>query len=151
MILTSKKELAKPFNKHCINTVDKIRGIKSKDIPQRGKTILEIVKTYENHPSILHIKNICLSSFYVKEKFCFYLVNKIELKKIIQRLNSIKATRIDTIPPKLIKVAVNFLTLLLTKSINSSIAQNIFLDLAKTSLVIPLDKGKPNKNDISNF
>ena len=59
MILTSKKELAKLFNKHCINTVDKIRGIKSKDIPQRDKTILEIVKSYENHPSILHIKNIC--------------------------------------------------------------------------------------------
>ena len=28
---------------------------------------------------------------------------------------------------------------------------NIFPDLAKTAIVVPLDKGKPNKNDISNF
>ena len=67
-------------------------------------------------------------------------------------LNSKKATGINTIPPELIKVAVDFfLTLLLTKSIHSSIEHNIFPDLAKTTLVVPLDKGKANKNDISNF
>ena len=47
------------------------------------------------------------------------------------------------------KVAV--LTLLSTKSISSSIEYNIFSDLAKTALVVPLDKGKPNKNDIGYF
>ena len=46
---------------------------------------------------------------------------------------------------------MDFLTSLLTISINSSIEHNIFPDLAKTALVVPLDKGKPNKNDISNF
>ena len=40
---------------------------------------------------------------------------------------------------------------LLTKSINSGIEHNIFPDLAKTAVVAPLDKGKPNKRDISNF
>ena len=95
--------------------------------------------------------NICSSSFHVKEKFRFHFVNEIEIKKLIQGLNPKKATGIDTIPPKLIKVAVEFLTPLLTKSINSSIEHNIFPDLAKTALVVPLDKGKPNKNDIANF
>ena len=47
------------------------------------------------------------------------------------------------------KVAV--FTLLSTKSISSSIEYNIFSDLAKTALVVPLDKGKPNKNDIGHF
>ena len=46
---------------------------------------------------------------------------------------------------------MEFLTPLLTKSINSSIEHNIFPDLAKTAPVFPLDKGKPNKNDIANF
>ena len=46
---------------------------------------------------------------------------------------------------------MEFLTPLLTKSINSSIEHNIFSDLAKTVLVVPLDKKKPNKNDIANF
>ena len=69
----------------------------------------------------------------------------------MQGLNLKKAAGIDTIPPKLIKLAVKFLAPLLTKSINSSIKHNIFPDLAKTALVVPLDKGKPNKNDIANF
>ena len=63
-------------------------------------------------------------------------------------LSSKKPTGIDTIPPKLIKVTVDFLARPLTKS---SIEHNIFPDLAKTTLVVPLSKGKPNKNDISNF
>ena len=63
-----------------------------------------------------------------------------------------KATKIDTISPKLIKkVAVDFLTPFLTKSINSSIENKIFSDLAETTLVAPLDKRKPYLNDISNF
>ena len=157
-IITSERELAKTFNEHYINIVEKSSGIKPKDISQCDKnqnihkTIREIVKSYENHPSILQIKqNICSSSFHVKEKFRFHFVNEIEIKKLIQGLNPKKATGIDTIPPKLIKVAVEFLTPLLTKSINSSIEHNIFPDLAKTALVVPLDKGKPNKNDIANF
>ena len=46
---------------------------------------------------------------------------------------------------------MDFLTPLLTKFINSRTEHNIFPDLAKTDLVVPLDKGKPNKNDIANF
>ena len=49
------------------------------------------------------------------------------------------------------KVTVDFLTPLLTKSVNSRIEHNIFPDLAKTTLVVPLDKGKLKKNNISNF
>ena len=150
-IIISKRELAKTFNEYYINIVEKSSGIKSKDISQRDKNqnivknIREIVKSYENHPIILQMKNICSSSFHVKEKICSHFVNEIDW------LNSKKPTVIDTIPTKLIKVAVNFLTPLLTKSINSSIEHNIFPDLAKTALVVPLDKGKPNKNDIANF
>ena len=42
------------------------------------------------------------------------------------------------------------MTPLLTTSINSSTEQSIFPDLAKTALVVPLDKRKPKKNDIVN-
>ena len=89
--------------------------------------------------------------FHVKEKFCVQFVNEIEIKKLTQGLNSKKATGIDTIPLKLIKVAVDFLTPLFTKSINSSIEHNIFLELTKTPLIVPFHKGKSNKNDIANF
>ena len=110
----------------------KPKGISPRDKNQNiQKTIREIVKSYENDPSILEIKNICSSSFHVKEKICFHFVNEIEIKKLIQGLNSKKTTGIDTLPPKLLKVAVDFLTPLLTKSINSSIEHNIYPDLVK--------------------
>ena len=57
-IITSERELAKTFNEHYINFVEKCSGIKPKDISQCNKnqnihkTIREIVKSYENHPSI---------------------------------------------------------------------------------------------------
>ena len=77
-IITSERELVKTFNKHYINTVEKI---KPKDISQCDKnqnihkTIREIVKSYENHPRILQIKNICSPSFHVKENFPFHSAN----------------------------------------------------------------------------
>ena len=157
-IITSKKELAKALNKHYINIVEKGSEIKPKDISNCDKnwniykTIKEIVKCYENYPNILQIKqNICPSSFHIKEIFRFQFANQIEIKKLIQELNPKKATGIDTIPPKLLKVAVESLAPLLTKSINSSIEHSFFPDLAKSTHVVPLDKGKPNKNDIANF
>ena len=149
--ITIERELSKTFNEHYIKIVEKSSGIKPKYISQHDKNqnihkrIREIVKSYESHPSILQIKNICSSSFHVKEKVCFHFVNEIEIKKLVQELNSGDIIG-DTVPPKLIKVAVGFFTPLLTTSINSSIDHNIFPDFAKTTLVVPLDKGKPNKN-----
>ena len=66
-------------------------------------------------------------------------------------LHTNKAAGIDTIPPKLIKRAADFLTQLLTVTINKGAEENIFPDSAKIASVIPLDKGKPNKNEISNY
>ena len=54
-------------------------------------------------------------------------------------------------PPKLNKIAVDFLTPFLNVAINKSIEENIFPDSAKIVSMIPLDKGKPNKNEVSNY
>ena len=43
------------------------------------------------------------------------------------------------------------MTPLLTKVINTSITHIAFPENAKTASVIPLDKSKPNKNEMSNF
>ena len=56
---------------------------------------------------------------------------------------------IDAVPPKLVKVSADFLTLLLKKAPITNITWNVFPEDAKTATVIPLDKGKPNKNKIS--
>ena len=97
-IIISKRELAKTFNEYYINIVEKSSGIKPKDISQRDKNqnivkkIREIVKSYENHPGILQMKNICSCSFHAKEKISSHFVNETDW------LNSKKPTVIDTIP-----------------------------------------------------
>ena len=48
-------------------------------------------------------------------------------------------------------MASNILVSILTTAINSSIENSLLPDYAKVALVVPLDKGKPDKNDISNF
>ena len=73
------------------------------------------------------------------------------MENLINCLDKNKAAGIDTIPPKLTKIASDFLTPPLTVAINKSIEENIFPDSAKIASVIPLDKGKPNKTQISNY
>ena len=73
------------------------------------------------------------------------------MENLIKCLDKNKAAGKDTIPPKLTKIASDCLTSLLTVAINKSIEENIFPDSAKIASVIPLDKGKPNKTQISNY
>ena len=73
------------------------------------------------------------------------------VKKLLNEIDTKKAVGIDTIPPKLIKMASKFLAPILTTAISSSIENSVFPENAKVATVVPLDKGKPDKNDISNF
>ena len=73
------------------------------------------------------------------------------MKKLLNEIDTEKVVVIDTIFPKLIKMASNFLPPILTTAISSSIENSVFPNSAKISTVVPLDKGKPDKNDISNF
>ena len=76
-VITSERELAKTVNEHYINIVEKSSGIKQKDISQCDKnqnihkTIREIVKSYENHPSILQTKQYLLIFISPKGKISF--------------------------------------------------------------------------------
>ena len=48
-------------------------------------------------------------------------------------------------------MASNFLVPVLTAAITSSTENSVFPENAKVATVVPLDKGKSDKNDISNF
>ena len=49
------------------------------------------------------------------------------------------------------KLSAEILSTSLSIAMNSSLKYGVFPDDAKIASVIPLDKGKPNKNEISNF
>ena len=149
--------MTKLFNSYYINIVEKSSGNKPKTFDTNFEntsvqSVRDIVNSYKNHPSIIKIKQVVnRSSVSDSERFSVKTVNESEIKDLLKNLDIKKASCIDTIPPKLVKLSAEFLTPLLTKAINTSIAQNVFPEKAKTASVILTDKGKPNKNEISNF
>ena len=115
----------------------------------KQEVLCDIWNAYKKHPSIKQIeKKFNGQNFLGKDKFFFKRVTPPEFENI-KYFDTSKAAGIDTILPKLIKIAADFLTPLLTVAINKSIEENIFPDSAKIASVIPLDKRKPNKNEIS--
>ena len=154
-IISNEKQLTKLFNSYYINIVEKSSDTKPLGINFKNtsvQSVRDIVNSYKNHPSIIKIKQVVNgSNVSDSERFSFKTINESEIKDLLKNLDIKKASGIDTIPPKLVKLSADFLTPLLTKAINTSIAQNVFPENAKTASVIPLDKGKPNKNEMLNF
>ena len=65
-IISDDFELAKTFNNHYINTVEINSGFKPLKITNQSKDDLsvidEIIRTYQDHPSVKQIKNVITTS-----------------------------------------------------------------------------------------
>ena len=142
-IISDDFELAKTFNKH-INTVEINSGFKPLKITNQSKDDLsvidEIIRTYQDHPSVNQIKNVITTSNTPKPIYFSF-----------EPTNPVEATGFDKIPPKFVKLSAEVLSTPLSIAINNSLKYGVFPDDAKNASVIPLDKGKPNTNEISNF
>ena len=156
-IVSDEKQLIKLFNSYYINIIEKSSGTKSKTFDTNlenisVQSISDIVNSNKNHRSIIKTKQM-LNGFDVSdsERFSFKTVNESEIKDHLKNLDMKRASSIDTISPKLVKLLADFLIPLLTKPINTYIGQNVFPENAKTASVIPLGKSKPNKSKMSNF
>ena len=101
--------------------------------------ICSIIDSYTNHPSIKQISNLKLLEN--EEKFCFKMVTTKYIKSLLQKVNTKKAVGIDSVPPKLVKLAAESLSQSVTEAINTCIKQNNFPNNAKVASVVPLDKG----------
>ena len=132
----------------------------------KQEVLCDILNAFKNHHGIKLINKKIKENkldwevFLGKEKFFFKPAIPIEIKKLIKCLDKNKTAGIVIIPPKLIKIAVDFLTQLLTTAINKNAYRGkYFPRLCKAVvyiscidfLIVPLDKGKPNKNEIPNF
>ena len=155
-IITEEKDLLETFNKHYINIVERSSGIKPVDVAMmhnicdNDTAINVITETYKNHPSVTKIKEI-IEKNTTKRSFKFDSVTKSYLTTLLKNIDIKKATDVDRIPTKLVKLSANILSVSLTKTINDSLAMDIFPDTAKIAAVSPIDKGTGNKNSISNF
>ena len=103
-LITENEDLAKTFNNFFSNIVNKL-GIEhvpddESNLSNIDDPILKAIAKYENHPSILRIKN------YMKEKdlnFSFEFVDKPKISKEINKLDGKKACQEHDIIVKLIK------------------------------------------------
>ena len=153
-VITDEHELSQIFNKHYIKIAEKSCGNK----PNKIGTILgslndsdvidRIIKSYQNHPSVLKIKNKFGSDL---SSFDFQQIKAPEVKKLLKEIDIKKAVGVDTIPPKLIKIRAVIVAEPLTQAINCCLRQGIFPENAKVASVVPLDKGKPDKYDVLNY
>ena len=155
-IISDDFELAKTFNNRYINTVEINSSFKPLKITNQSKddllVINEIIHTYQDHPSVRQIKNVITTSNTPKPiYFSFEPTNLVEVQKRLKNIGTKKATGFDKIPPKLVKRSAEILSTPLSIVINNSLKYGVFPDDAKIASVIPLDKDKPNKNEISNF
>ena len=78
-----------------------------------------IIRHYEDHPSVRHIKKNVKTP---QSDTCSLLtISEQEVKKIVKEISTQKLTRVDMMPPKLVKLAANYLAEPLSQSINNII------------------------------
>ena len=144
-LVTDDKKLATVFNDYYINIIEKSSGIKPNfinygDNINKKEIVENIVKDFENHPSIIKIKETNTNT----DLFNFKEIDENDIKKLFLDINTKTSTGEDKIPTKL---ARNHLK----NAINSSIRSSIFPNKAKRAAVTPLDKGGKDKTSISNY
>ena len=154
-IISDDFELAKTFNNHYINTVEINSGFKSLETTNQSKddfsVIYEIIRTYQDHLNVKQISSAIATSNTLKPiSFSLEPTNSSKLTNALN-INTKKATEFHIILPKLVNLSAEKLSTPLSIVINNSLKYRLFTDHAKNASVIPLDKGKPNKNEISNF
>ena len=90
------------------------------------------------HPSIQAIKDN--SPFGGYDTFAFKPVSESQVFKIVNSLNSKKATGVDQIPPKILRVGAEALSAPISSIFNMSISQKKFPDSMKVAQVSPIFK-----------
>ena len=151
-IITDDSEIVHIFNDFYINIVKYSSGASPKSVADNlppgsnlDKILTEISKIYQNHPSIKSIKGMKF-----KKRFSLKRVSVTDVLKILNKINTKKATGFDNIPPKIIKEAAHILAKPLTDIINLSLFECIFPNKAKISSTLPFFK-KGDRTNKSNY
>ena len=153
-IITDDQELSELFNEYYVNIVENTSGKKpcgvadTTDIDDDRHIVKLILEKYKNHPSVLAIVQNPNCNF---ETFSVNEVEAREVALLLKSLDGKKSTGVDQIPPKLVSLAANELTVPLTNAINCSIRNFRFPENAKNAAVCPLDKGESNRTAERNF
>ena len=153
-VITDDQELAEILKYHYINIVEKSSGkkpislAKNTGISDDRQIVRLILDKYKNHPSVLAIIQSPEKDL---ATFTFQEIGSHEVAKLLKSLDGKKSTDEDQIPPKLVSLAANELTHILTTAINCSIQNFRFPIDAKKAAVCSLVNGESNRTLEKNF
>ena len=150
-IVNDDNELAEILNDHYINIVERSSRTKPNKIQnnENDQLAINFIKnSFISHPSLQKIK---INFGTTKTVNIFPHTSTSDIKMLLKAIDPNKATGIDNIPPKLVKLASDVISAPLSNAINNSLSSGIFPEKAKIASVTPLDKGTTNKNTVSNF
>ena len=110
------------FNSHYINIVENMTRIPPDISPlydlqeNNGYCVKQIIKKFENHPSIVEIKK----NINIVEKFTMKEATVSDTNTLLKSVNTKKVTGPDNIPTKLVKLSANVIDSHLCNKINQS-------------------------------
>ena len=142
-IVSDDFDVANIFNQYYTNIVEKTTGKAplniADEMPENtpiSDIICKIINTYKEHPSVKEIVN----TFNIETKFKFECVQPDYINGLLSKINPNKSTGDDCIPPKIVKIAANSLTLPMTNIVNASIKCQTCPSSAKSAAISPIFK-----------
>ena len=141
--------MANIFNSFFGNTAYSLKISYNKSLPQIrdiSKIVEHAIKNFENHSSIVEIKN----NRNPNKQFSFKPVTKEMVAKEISNLKRGKAVCNSDIPTKIIKHVKDLFATFIYNKYNKSLLDGTFLEDLKTTEVVPVYK-KKKRTDKNNY
>ena len=141
--ISDEKDVTKVLNGFYINIVEQTTGeipvsFSANSESNSGSDDIQIITDqYENHPSIMRIKEKIND---INTNFEFQQATEAEIASYLTSLNPEKPLGYDKISPKLVRLSSDILSRLLTRIINSGIGTHIFPENEKVASVTPVYK-----------
>ena len=151
-MITNDRILARRFNEHYINTVERSSGFKPSKMSFSAESRIKfIANKYKDHPSIVNIRKNALNNTHLGiSSFSTEQVTPDKVNSIIKSLDANKVPGTDKMPMKLIILSSDFLSKPTSKALNNYITSCTFPENAKVATVVLIDQ-KTDKYFVSNY
>ena len=137
-VISNKNELVEIFGKYFGNIVQNlvIDGLTNTSSDNDAVTIRQAIEKYQNHPSI----KVRRENIDATKNFSFDLINPECMSKIINNLDTSKATQQGDIPTKIIKYNKDLSSYFISASFNNAVNKGVFPDKLKQADIKPIYK-----------
>ena len=139
--------VASKFNDYFINIA---KNIGNDDSLCHDDNVFSCITKHETHPSILSIRTLMDSKEDLDGGFQFQNVKSDVIKKYLHGLDAKKAAGYDLLPPKILKLSSDVLSISVCSLINMCINSCSFPDALKCAQISPIHK-KDSSLNITNY